>query len=102
MGRSSGLVISALQVAVQSISGVASPTPTASTLLLCNSSSAYTVTLPTAVGRSGVRLDFKNTGQKQLTIATTGGQTIDGQSTYGLAKLNAASFISDGSVWWII
>jgi hypothetical protein len=101
VGRSSGVLFSATQ-AVQSITGTASPTPSVTSLLLCASATSYTVTLPTAVGRTGVRLDLKNTGTKTLTVAASGGQTIDGAPTYTLNKMNAVSLVSDNANWWII
>lgn len=64
-----------------------------------------TVTLPTAVGAAGQMACIKkvDTGVGAVTVATTGGQTIDGVSTYLL--VNQWQFVnvqSDGSNWLIV
>ena len=62
-----------------------------------------TITLPTAVGRSGMVYIIKSSvASPNLTIATTGGQTIDGSSTqtittqYGILRIfsNGANWLS--------
>ena len=68
------------------------------------SGGAVTVTLFTAVGNSGKRVQIKKTtsDSSAVTIATTGGQTIDGGSTITIARqYDAYTLISDGSNWLI-
>lgn len=66
-------------------------------------SSAFTVTLPTAVGVSGKAYIIKNVGTKVLSIATTSAQTIDGSTTYALKlQYTSITVASDGSNWLII
>lgn len=65
-------------------------------------SGTMTLTLPTAVGNTN-RYSVKNVGSGTVTIATTGGETIDGGSTVVLtASLNGAvDLMSDNSNWKI-
>ena len=66
-------------------------------------SSAYTVTLPTAVGISGKVYVIKSNMSTGilLTVATTSSQTIDGVTTKSLARFDALKVISNGSNWEI-
>jgi hypothetical protein len=66
----------------------------------CNGS--FTVTLPTAVGISGIVYVVKNSGTGAITVATTSSQTIDGQLTQTLTQYDALTVVSSGSVWIII
>lgn len=68
------------------------------------SSGALTYTLPTAVGNSQVYTVKKtDSSANAVTIATTGGQTIDGASTLVINVRNQSfSLVSDGSNWNII
>jgi len=62
---------------------------------------AVTLTLPTAVGRAGKTFVIKrtNTGPG-VTIATTGGQTIDGSATEVLSAQNQSRTVySNGANW---
>lgn len=64
-----------------------------------------TITLPTAVGIQGKVYTIKQTAtySSGTTIATTGGQTIDGASTKTIGATNGAyTVISDGANWQII
>jgi len=68
---------------------------------------AFTVTLPTAVGRSGKRFYTyqTTTTPNQVSFATTSSQTINGAaaSTYKSATINEVwGFESDGSNWLVI
>jgi hypothetical protein len=70
--------------------------------IICTSGT-FTVTLPTAVGRAGKIFKVKNTGAGVITLATTGGQTIDGAATYPLSVQNFAVTVeSDGANWQVI
>lgn len=70
-----------------------------------NVTSSCTITLPTAVGRSGKRYVIKCTGSAVATIASTSSQTIDGNaaSTYsfGGPNFNIMIVYSDGSNWFL-
>jgi hypothetical protein len=63
-------------------------------------SGTFTITLPTAVGASGQTFVIKNSGTGVVTVATTGGQTIDGGSTAVLqVRYVSITVVSDGSNW---
>lgn len=73
-------------------------------VVLCNTG-AYTVTLPTAASVAGKTYYIKNidSDSDDITIATTGGQTIDGESSIVLYVYNdAIRVISNGTNWHII
>lgn len=66
---------------------------------------AFTVTLPTAVGRAGKTFTVKriNSGGNAVTVGTTSSQTIDGSTTYALSSQYASvTVVSDGANWHII
>ena len=72
-------------------------------VVICNSASNFTVTLPTAVGITGRTYTIKNVNTGIITITPAGGQTIDGSSNKLLsAPNNAIQLISDGGNWQII
>jgi hypothetical protein len=69
----------------------------------CSGSSAYAVTLPTAVGNTGLVYTIKsnmNTGIL-LTVNTTSSQTIDGATSVSLSRYSSLQVISNGSNWEI-
>lgn len=62
-------------------------------------SGSTTVTLPTAVGNTNL-YTIKNVGAGVILIATTGGQTIDGDASLSLVtQFTSVDLISDGSNW---
>lgn len=63
---------------------------------------SFTVTLPTAVGITGRVYSIKNSGTGIITIATTGGQTIDGKTTQSLTQYDNIKVFSNGANWIII
>jgi hypothetical protein len=72
-------------------------------------SAAFTVTLPTAVGFTGVyNIDAITATTNQVTVATTSSQTIDGNTTVPLgtqasgAIYVAITLMSDGANWRIV
>lgn len=79
---------------------------TSDDIVLCNASSgAFTVTLPTASGNTGLQFVVKrlNSGSNAVTVATAGGQTIDGASTVSLSsQYEFITLVSDGSNWFLI
>jgi len=60
------------------------------------------VTLPTSVGNVGRQYIIRNNGAATVTIATTGGQLIDGSATLALAGKGFAEVIADGSGWHVL
>jgi hypothetical protein len=74
-------------------------------LVLCDTTSAVTITLPTAVGIKGrsIRIkDITDASVHNITVATTSAQTIDATTP---AVINTAkgsrAYTSDGANWWI-
>lgn len=62
-------------------------------------SGTTTVTLPTAVGNTNL-YTIKNVGAGVILIATTGGQSIDGDASLSLVtQFTSVDLISDGSNW---
>lgn len=63
---------------------------------------AFSVTLPTAVGYTGLRFIVKkiDASANAVTIATTSAQTIDGAATVSLtAQWQVQEVVSDGANW---
>jgi parallel beta-helix repeat protein len=76
-----------------------------SSILADATSAAFTVTLPTAVGRTGriFRIKRTNSGANAVTVGTTSAQVIDGAATYSLSAQYAYVTVqSNGTNWWII
>jgi len=65
-------------------------------------SGTFTVTLPTAAGIAGQWFAVKNSGAGVITVATTGGQTIDGAASIALAATNVTRVVSDGANWIVV
>ncbi len=65
---------------------------------------SFTVTLLTAVGRSGRAQTVKNTGTGTITMAATSSQTIDGLSagSWTVPPGFALTFASDGANWILV
>jgi hypothetical protein len=63
----------------------------------------FTVTLPTATGKTGTDFIIKNTGTGIITINTTSSQTIDGSTTQTLnTQYSSYNIVSTGLNWIII
>lgn len=56
-------------------------------------------TPPMTLGTAGRTVTVQNNGTGVVTIATTGGQTIEGEATYTLAAGSEIAFYSDGANW---
>ena len=83
----------------------ANATPTAATqVLLANTAGGtFTITLPTAVGNSGIFYRVKLIAAIAVTIATTSAQTIDGSATIPLARIySSLTIISNGTNWFVL
>ncbi len=63
---------------------------------------SFTVTLPTAVGIVGYKFTIKNSGSGTITLATTGGQTIDGQAVQTLTQYQSLDVVSNNTNWIIV
>jgi hypothetical protein len=71
--------------------------------LIDASSSAVTITLPTAVGIQNRVYYIKATvGGNLITVATNGSQTIDGDASWSLSAGESITIVSDNADWWII
>lgn len=75
--------------------------------LVFTGTTAATVTLPTSVGCTGRVYWIKNASTSAttpvLTVNTTGGQTIDGNSNWTLDEPNESiRVVSDGANWYIL
>lgn len=66
-------------------------------------SGTFTVTLPTAVGKTGKPFKVKNLGSGTITMAATSAQTIDGAAASSVILLqnDSYTFESDGANWMI-
>jgi hypothetical protein len=74
---------------------------------ITSTASARTITLPTAAGKTGRRYIIKDesggAATNNITIATTGGQTIDGAATLTInTNYGTNSVYSDGTNWFSI
>jgi hypothetical protein len=89
---------------VQTLTGATSLS-TSKTYSLCDvSAGGFTVTLPTAVGNSGLEHYVKkiDSSGNALTIATTSSQTIDGSTTATIIVTNLAlTLVSNGANWYL-
>lgn len=84
------------------VSKVAGYTATgADNIVLC--SGTFALVLYTAVGKTGNRLDIKNTEGGIITVQPYGSETIDGTAPILMQGQNCAmTIISDGANWWIV
>lgn len=65
-------------------------------------SGTFTVTLLTAIGRTGKIFIIKNSGMGTITLGTTSSQTIDGSTTQTILAAAVLQVQSTGSGWIII
>jgi hypothetical protein len=71
--------------------------------ILCNSTSPFTLNLPSAVGISGRQYSIKNISTGVVTVDANGSQTIDGAPTVLLSvKFGYVNLVSDGGNWFIL
>lgn len=90
------------RLAVTTQPGTYSVLPADGLVNLDATAAAFTATLPSAVANPGmvVRVIKVDSSANAITIATTGGQTINGASTLALAaQWDGKTLISDGSNW---
>lgn len=70
-------------------------------LYACNSATAITITLPTAVGKDGSVMFFKNINSGNVTIDGFSTQTIDGQQTQILTQYSSFELVAYNGNWFI-
>ncbi len=93
---------SGISRSVNTISSPATAGAAASTDYVYLVSGTTTLTLPTAVGNTN-HYTVKNVGAATVTVATTGGQTIDGSASASLPVQYASiDLISDNTNWNVI
>lgn len=86
--------------AYQSITG--NTTLTTANYITNVTSGNSTITLPTAVGNSGVQFVIKNSGSGTVTVNTTSAQTIDGNSTYIINVQYADVIVASNGTNWVV
>ena len=71
--------------------------------LLCSSASGFTLTLFTAVGNAGKRLNIVNVGSGSIIVDGSGGETIGGSANVSLTtQYDTITIQSDGINWNIV
>lgn len=70
--------------------------------LIIRGTGTWTLTLPTAVGIAGKFYVVKNSGAGTITLATSGGETIDGGAPGTVAAGAVTRLVSDGTNWFTI
>jgi hypothetical protein len=96
------LIAGPLATALVSVTAAYGVRETDSSVLADATGAAFAVTLPTAAGVKGRIYTVKrmNAGANNVTIACTGGQTIDGAATVVLAaQYDRATVQSTGANW---
>jgi hypothetical protein len=86
---------------VRTVTGTATALVT-DRVIVCNSASAFTVTLPAAADLTGVMLDIKNKNTGIVTVDGASAETIDDMANQTISKYDSITVVSDGSEWWII
>lgn len=68
-----------------------------------HASTPFTLTLPTAAGRTGKVFYIKNINTAAVTVDGNASETIDGETTVVLSqKLQSITIVSDGTNWVVI
>lgn len=72
-------------------------------VIICSTGS-FAITLPTAVGNSGLTKTIKNiSAATTITVTPNGAETIDGAATVALSnRYDSITVISDGANWYIV
>lgn len=69
-------------------------------MVVANSGSTFTISLPAAIDNPGRRFTIVNKGAGVVTIARTGTDTIGGATSLTLAQYHGYTFESDGQGVW--
>lgn len=76
---------------------------TSDSVIICNSSSAFTVSLPSLASAStGRQYIIKNKGSGQITLTASGSETIDGSVSVYINQYESLTIVSDGATWNVI
>ncbi len=76
---------------------------TSDSVIVCNSSSAFTVSLPSLASAStGRQYIIKNKGAGQITLTASGSETIDGSVSVYINQYESLTIVSDGATWNVI
>ena len=95
------LVLNACSLHLPYVAKTANYTLTSQDCVVNATSGSWTATLPTAVGCAGRMYIVKNSGAGTITLATTGGDTIDGAAPGTVAAGAVVRLISTGGSSWI-
>jgi hypothetical protein len=101
----SSMTVPVVSYGLSSITNNYTATSTSTVILADAGTASLTVTLPTAIGNTGLvyRIKRLNSGANTVTIATTAAQTIDGATTQILTtQYTSVDVISDGANWSIL
>lgn len=72
-------------------------------MIEASTTTAFTVTLPTVSGRTGRIYEIKNDGIGFITVATTGGELIDGIANFKMSvKNNSVKVMANSAEWKVI
>ena len=71
-------------------------------IIICNSTSNFTITLIAAGSNTGRQFIIKNKNTGVITVDGTGLGQIDGFNTYKLNQYQSITIVSDGSTWNLI
>jgi hypothetical protein len=76
---------------------------TSDDVVLCNSTTDFTLTLPAASGNSGVLFRIKNINTNIVTVDGDGSETIDGATDLSLSdQYESVTVVCDGTEWWVV
>lgn len=88
---------------ITSVTGATTITPgTTAVVYLCNSASAFTLGIATAVSKDGYTLTIKNIGAGVVTVDPNASETVDGQTTTSLTQYSSIVLVASGGNWYII
>jgi len=92
------------EIAVSAQTGNYTATVYDQTVLGNATSGAITITLPAVANVTGMVYIIKKTdaSANAVTVATTGAETIDGETTIALNRYDSLAVVSDGSNWSVI
>ena len=71
-------------------------------IVLANSATPFTITLPAVSGLTGQHYTIKNINTANITVDGNASETIDGQLTQILTQYESIDIVCNGSAWFII
>jgi hypothetical protein len=72
---------------------------TSNHVIICNSASAFTITMIAASSNTGRQFIIKNKGAGEITVDATSLGQIDGLNTITLSQYQSTMLVSDGTTW---